>query len=76
MKMYSKEGQTLIDVKDLRREGDDLVMKGKLMEAYTMSIYLRPEEIWSTLKLLSWEVFLYLPAMFCKGWRRARKNKV
>jgi hypothetical protein len=74
VKMFSKEGQILIDAKSLRREGDNLVMKGKLMDAYTMSIYLKPEEIWSMLDLLSWSVIRYLPVMLLRGWRSSRIN--
>lgn len=75
MKMYSKEGQILVDVTKMHREGNDIVMKAKLMNAYSMNIYLRPEEVWRMLKLLSWSIILYAPAMLIKGWRRVRKEK-
>jgi len=32
MKMYSKEGNVMMDTRSLRREGDNLIMKGKMME--------------------------------------------
>jgi hypothetical protein len=74
MKMYSKEGQTLIDVTTVNREGENLTMKGKLMNAYSMTIYLRPEDAWKALGLLSWGVIRYLPFMLLKGRSKARKN--
>ena len=74
MKMYSKEGQTLIDVTLVRREGENLIMKGKLMNAYSMAIYLRPEDAWKALSLLSFRVIAYAPLMLLKGWRRTQKT--
>jgi hypothetical protein len=68
MKMYSIDGKVLIDVQDFRREGNNLVMKGRMMDAMTMSIYLRPEELWQALKLLSLSVIIYLPVMIIRGW--------
>lgn len=75
MKMFSKEGQILVDVTELHREGDNIVMKGKLMNAYSMNIYVRPEEVWRMLKLVSWRIILYVPLMLMKGWRRVRREK-
>jgi hypothetical protein len=40
--MYSREGQEMVDVKKIGREGENLVMKAKLMGAYSMNIYLSP----------------------------------
>ncbi len=75
MKMYSREGQTLVDVTEMRREGDNIIMKGKLMNAYCMNIYVRPEEVWRMLSLLSWSIISYAPVMLIKGWRRVRSEK-
>jgi len=33
MKMYSKEGDILMDTRSVRREKDVLIMKGKMIEA-------------------------------------------
>ena len=76
MKMYSKEGNTMMDMQSLRREGCDLVVKGKMMDAMLMSIYLRPEDMWKSKSLLSWSVIWYLPVILVKGWwRNLRKEK-
>ena len=56
MKMYSREGNVMMDTRSLHREGDTLIMKGKMMEAMSMSIYLKPEDIWEGKKLLSWSI--------------------
>lgn len=74
MKMYSKEGQVLIDVSSkLTREGDDLIMKGKLMNAYSMPIVVRPEEAWALLSILPFKIMCYLPLFMFKGWLKSRQ---
>jgi hypothetical protein len=75
MKLISKEGQTLVDVKSIQREGDDLVMKAKLMDAYSMPIYLSPVEVRNALKLLSWRLVCYLPLMLVRGSLQARRER-
>ena len=75
MKMYSKEGSVLMETVWIRREGDILVMKGKMMEAIPSLIYVRPEEIWRGRKLLSWSILLYMPVLLFKGfWRNLTKK--
>ena len=75
MKMYSKEGNVMMDTRSLRRDGDTLIMKGKMMEAMNMSIYLKPEDIWEAKNLLSWSVIWYMPVIIVKGWWRSMKKK-
>ncbi|NBJ14245.1 MAG: hypothetical protein FNP40_01460 [Dehalobacter sp. 4CP] len=75
MKMHSKEGQVLVDVSKIWCEGQDLVMKGKLMGAYSMNIHLKPEEAWSILKLLTWGVIRKMPGYMFRGWRKSRQKK-
>ena len=76
MKMYSKEGNIMMDTRSLRRDGDVLIMKGKMMEAMSMSIFLKPEDIWAGKKLLTWSVIWYMPVILFKGWwRNMKKNK-
>jgi len=67
MKMYSKDNQCMVDVRKLEKKGDDLVMNCKLMGAYSMPIYLRPDELRAALKLLSWDVLSYMPQMLVRG---------
>ena len=65
----------MMHVKTLKKEGDDLAMKGKMMGAMTMTIYLKPEDVWNGKSLLSWSVIFYLPVMVVKGFFRSRKSK-
>ncbi len=59
----------MVDVKKLSRAGDDLMMNCKLMGAYSMPIFMRPDELRDALTLLDWETTSYLPEMLIKGTR-------
>ena len=67
MKLYSKEGQTMVDVTKIFPEGDDLVMQCKLMGAYSMKIYLKPDQLRAALPLVSWDVVTSALGMLTKG---------
>ena len=73
MKMFTKEGVEMMDVKSIERDGDSLVMKGKMMGSMYAAIYLRPQDVWQALRLLSFSTLLYLPVILYKGFRRNRK---
>ena len=53
MKLYSPDKSELMDVSSLERDGDDLVIKGKVFGAMPMTARLRPEEAKKALKLIS-----------------------
>jgi hypothetical protein len=74
MKMFSKEGVEMMDVKSIDRDGDNLVMKGKMMGSMYASIYLRPQDLWQAMRLLSFGTFLRLPLMLLRGFVKSRKS--
>ena len=75
MKMYSPDGNTMIESISLKKEGRDLVMKARVMETLLTNVYIKPEEVWKGRKLLSFSVVLYLPVMLLKGiWNSMRKK--
>jgi hypothetical protein len=70
LKIFDMYGEEVMDIRSLRQKGDDLVVKGKLMGYVPISVYLRPEELWRAVRLLSWACLLYLPVMVVRGcWR-------
>lgn len=73
MKLYNKEGLTMVDVKRVEREGDKLAMSCKLMGAYSMKIYMTPQELRQALKLVDWELISYLPQMLVKDTKGEEK---
>ena len=78
MKMFSKEGVEMVDVKSFKRDGEQLVIKGKVMGAMATTILVNPEDCWQAARLLGIGVILRLPLILFKGWlaahRKARGN--
>ena len=75
MKMYSKDGNEMMDATALWREGNNIVMKGKVMKAMNMTIYLKPADVWKAKSLLSWSLIWYSPIILLKGWWACRGEK-
>lgn len=67
MKMVSKEGQTMVDVTKVYPDNGNIVMVCKLMGAYSMKIYLKPEELRNAISLVNWDLIKELPDMMVKG---------
>lgn len=75
MKMYDSYKNVMMDISSLKRKGDDIVMKGTLMGTMPSTIYVKPEEVWNAIKMLSWSVVGYLPMMVIKGWKLSKRSK-
>lgn len=75
MKMYSKEGVEMLETMSMTRDGDNLVIKGRMMGAMVTSIYLKPKDLWQSLGLLSFSTMAYLPVMLVKGYFANKKEK-
>jgi hypothetical protein len=73
MKLFGKDGIEMMDVKSIQQEGDQLVLKGKMMGAMATTIYVNPEDMWSALKLFPLAVILRMPLLLLKGWWRQQK---
>jgi hypothetical protein len=75
MKLMSKDGVEMMDIRSLEREGDVLVVKGKIMRSMPATIHLRPEDLWQAFSLFSWPLLLRLPILLFKGFRLSRRAK-
>jgi hypothetical protein len=75
MKLMSKDGVEMMDIRSLEREGDVLVVKGKVMRSMSATIHLRPEDLWQGFSLFSWPLLLRLPMLLFKGFRQSRRAK-
>ena len=73
MKLYSKEGVEMMDVKSIDLDGDRLVLKGKMMGTMAATIHIKPEDMWAAFQLFPWGVKLRMPLLLLKGWRAGRK---
>jgi hypothetical protein len=60
MKLYSPDKSELMDVKSIERDGEDLVIKGKVFGAMPMTARLRPAEAKKALKLIDLKTALFI----------------
>ena len=60
MKIFSKDKSELMEVKSLDRDGNALVIKGKVFGTMPMQARLTPEEARKGLKLLNLKLVLFL----------------
>jgi hypothetical protein len=68
MKLYSPDKSELMDVSAIERDGDDLVIKGKVFGAMPMTARLRPAEAKKALQLVDFKTALFILTLpFRKG---------
>ncbi len=60
MKLYGQDNSELMQVTSLEREGNALVMKGKVFGSMPMSAKLTPQEGRQALKLINFRLALFL----------------
>jgi hypothetical protein len=60
MKLYSQDGSELMLVESLDRDGNDLIIMGKVFGPMPMSARLKPEEARRGLTLLSLRITTFL----------------
>lgn len=65
----------MMDIRSLERDGDVLVVKGKIMRSMPATIYLRPEDLWQALLLLKFPLLVRLPWLLLRGYVRSRRAK-
>ena len=74
MKLRSKEGVEMMDVKSIVLDQEKLVVKGKMMGTMATTILISPEELWAAYRLLSPGTMLRMPMLLAKGWARSRRQ--
>lgn len=67
MKVLNKDGIEMMDIKSIDKDGDKLVIKGKMMGSMATVIHVRPEDLWDAFKMLSWKTLLSMPLMLLRG---------
>ena len=60
MKLYSQDNSELMRIDSLERDGDRLIVRGKVFGAMPLAAQLRPEEVRAGLKLLNLRLALFL----------------
>jgi len=64
MKLYTPEGDDLMQVTVIERDGDKLLIKGKIMGAMPMKAHLRPEDLRGIFKVASWKTLFFAFSLF------------
>jgi len=60
MKIYDANDQELMQVRDITRDGNTLIVRGKIFGAMPMAAKVRPSEARAALKLLDLRTVLFL----------------
>ena len=71
MKIFAADGSELMTVSAIERQGDDLVLKGKVFGTMPMKARLKPGEARAGLKLLTPKLAWFLLTML---FRRAKET--
>jgi hypothetical protein len=68
MKIYDANNAELMTVRSFERDGDTLVIRGKIFGAMPMAAKLTPKEARAALKMLDFKTMLFLVSLlFRKG---------
>ena len=60
MKLYAQDNSELMEISKIERQGNNLVLKGKVFGSMPMTAKLKPEEARKGLKLLGFKLILFL----------------
>ena len=71
MKLYSADNTELMRIESIERDGNELVIKGKVFGAMPMTAKLPPDEARKALKLLDARLWLFLLTF---PFRRGRRS--
>lgn len=60
MKIYAQDGSELMDVSAIQRDGNKLMVKGKIFQSMPMTARLTPEEARKGMKLVNFKTLMFL----------------
>lgn len=68
MKIYDANDQELMQVRKIERDGDNLIIRGKIFGAMPMAAKLKPSEARAALKMLDLKTIAFIVSLlFRKG---------
>ncbi|TCB73322.1 MULTISPECIES: hypothetical protein [unclassified Acinetobacter] len=73
MKVYGSDNSELMNVSAIERNGNELILKGKIFGAMPMTAKLRPEEARAALKLLNFKTVLFLITLLFRASIKPKK---
>lgn len=74
MKFYDGQHNELMTVRKLEKDGDDLLITGKIFGAMPMKARLKPEEARAALKLLDFRTILFLLTLLFRSSSKVSKQ--
>jgi len=60
MKIYGPDNNEMMAISAIERQGDELVVKGKIFGAMPLTAKVRPEEVRAALKMLDFKTRLFV----------------
>lgn len=67
MKLLNLDNTVLMDVSTLKRDGNDLVIKGQILGSMPITAKLTPGELRSVFKLLDFKTILFCASMLFRN---------
>jgi hypothetical protein len=64
MKLYGADNRELMTINEIARDGNSLIVRGRIFGAMPMTAKLKPEEARAALKLLNFRTVLFLVSLF------------
>ncbi|MFT4022122.1 MAG: hypothetical protein QM666_11470 [Acinetobacter sp.] len=74
MKVYGSDNNELMHVSKIEKNGNELILKGKIFGAMPMTAKLRPEEARAALKLLNFKTILFLLTLLFRPSVKPKKK--
>ncbi|MCP5144143.1 MAG: hypothetical protein H6978_04895 [Gammaproteobacteria bacterium] len=68
MKLYSSDGGELLEVATIERDGNELVIKGKIFQSMPLSARVKPAEARKALRMLDLKTLWFIMTL---PWRKA-----
>lgn len=75
MKIYDATNKELMSVSKIERDGDALVIKGKIFGAMPMAAKLTPDQAREAFKLLDWKLVLFLLSFLFRPGAKSQAKK-
>jgi len=67
MNLFGPDGNVMMSISAIERDGSDLIVKGKVFGAMPLSARVRPAEARKLLRLLGWRKLIFLISLPLRG---------
>lgn len=74
-RFYDRGGVEMVDLKDLRIKDNTILMKANLLQSMPSTIYVRPDEVWKVLNMVTFDLIKGLPGYLIAGYRTCKEQE-